>query len=116
MSLGHFIFSPSPKSGFRAPYTPRLITRVRSNWLAMGKNVGLNNMLKARFLPGSLCHLFCCWPRPAYWLSAIMTVPSGNGLEFDGIFLRNVFVESTSLRMIKFCPTNNPEFVLFCKV
>jgi len=45
-----------------------------------------------------------------------MTVPSGNGLEFDTKFLRKLLVESTSFNVSKFCPTNNAENMLFCKV
>jgi hypothetical protein len=45
-----------------------------------------------------------------------MTVPSVTGLEFDSKFFRKLLVESICLIMIKFCPTNNPENMLFCKV
>ena len=37
-----------------------------------------------------------------------------NGVDFDKAFLRKVFVESTSFRLIRFRPINNPEKVLFC--
>jgi len=78
------------------------MARVRSNWSAIAKKPGFSKILKVKFLPGSLCQRFCCCPRPAYWLSAIMTVPSGNGLDFDKVFLRKLFVESISFKVIKF--------------
>ncbi len=68
----------------------------------MDKNEGFSKMLIVRFSPGSACQVFSCCPLPAYWLSAIITVPSGNGSDFDNIIFKKLLVESTADNLIRF--------------
>src|SRR5690606_41401663 len=65
-------------------------------------------MLKVRFFPGSLCQTASFCPLPLYWSTAIITVPSGSGVDFDKASLRYPLVEGIRCNVITFCPSNNP--------
>lgn len=114
MSFGHFIFTGCWRSGSSQLISARLMATVNRNWWIGSRKDGFNNTLKVRFLPRSLCQTVPFCPRPAACSTAIITVPSANGVDFDSLFLRYSFVESTTGKVITFCPTNNPKIVLLC--
>src|SRR5690606_16269226 len=114
MSFGLFIVAVVWVSDSTHWAMARLMDTVSANCCFGSRKVGVSSRLNVRFFPGSLCHTVPFCPLPSCWSTAIITVPSGSGVDFDRASLRYSLVEGIRCNVITFCPSNNPENVLLC--